>query len=671
MRCTSETATENYVPPVLGNGGLSVMLDMEGCQRQRSYPGHLTPMIWWAGRRYDTRLGELIPFGYLCQSTASPASWSQNLDTQQACIETESSSADGDRLRTEAFVHLNLPILALRKTCAGEFTLTYHLAQPGTGGEPPRRMRFLSVPNPQGVDIHYEIAGLEPYHGTISLLCDRPVRVSVAGNRFKLTVPAGPAAFFLVFVDSLDAADVPRTSLELRQTIAREGYDGLFASHRKAWAAYWAESYVRLADARQTAVYEVAQYHLRISSTRWSLPTGIFATHWHGRYFGFDELFPFMALAGSGHLDLARKIPEFRYQVLEKAVVRAYRYFGSDYHDTGARYHWETDENGDDRTPSGFWLEHIFHLAHIALCAWHYYQFSGDCGYLAEKGYPVIAKCADFYASQSLCRTEGGRLIVGKCTDLERLGSARENAFMTTCGVIATFEAAAAAAEKLGVDPGKAQRWRELATALRESLPQTEDRYIPYPGCDQKSVAMFAGTFPYPVLPPDDAKQLTAIEDFLANEAKYGNMYPVGNSICVWYAGWMGVVFARLGQFDRVQSYIERAVGETNCFSEIFEISKPVNHPWFTTAEGVFIQMVNESLLQSSAGKIRILPNPAGTCGFKLAAMGGVMVEASLANGSIQTLRLHASQPYSGTLTLPSGESIPVELKAGEERRFA
>lgn len=671
IRCTSGNATGNYVPPVLGNGELSVMLDMEGVQRQVSYPGRMTPMIWWAGRRYNTRLGELIPFGFLGQNASAPEEWTQDLDVRTGSLDCDCRYGDGTRVHTTAFVHLEQPILAIRKSFdpGNPFTLTYTLAPPGGGGAAPARMRFIGARHAYGIDIHYDIGGQEPYQGTISFLCDRPVRVETIGNQFRLTVTESPAAFFLVFLDSMNSPDVQATSTELRNRISEEGFDGLFQSHRQAWEDYWGESYVKLGSEKATAVYEVAQYHLRISATRWSIPTGIFAAHWHGRYFGFDEYFPFMALAGSGHLDTARGIPEFRYRGLDKAVARAHRYFGDEYTGAGARFHWETDENGDDRTPSGFWLEHIFHMAHIALCAWYYYLFSGDRSFLEEKGYSLISKCADFYETQFIYRVEGGRFIVGKCTDLERLGAARENAFMTTCGVIATFEAAARAAERLGIDGEKAAEWSRLAQELRRSLPVEEERYVPYPGCPQKSIAVFAGTFPYPVLPNDDRKQAEAIRDFMEKENIYGNMYPVGDSVCVWYAGWMGVAFARLGMLDKTLRYIDRAVGETNCFSEIFEISKPAHHPWFTTAEGVFIQMVNESLIQSSDGVIRIMPNPDEDCSFKLAAVGGVTVEAELAAGVPRSIRLRARCPYSGRVILPDGRELQVSLAAGEDCR--
>ena len=666
MECTSATVTPQYVPPPLGNGELSAMVDMEGVQRQKTWPGHLTPMIWWAGRRYATRLGELIPFGYVGQSTGEVASWRQRLDTTRACIETDCTYEDGRQIRTDAFAHLELPVLAFRKAFEGAFTFTYALAQPGSEGLPPEHMQILATPTTGGIDIAYRVPGPDGCHGRISFLCDRPATATISGNWFSLTVAEGPASFFLLFVDSIGHADVAKASYELGRRVAEEGYDGLFASHCAAWSSYWEEGFVRLPSARQSEVYQTAQYHLRISATPWSMPTGIFGTHWHCRYFGFDEHFGFMGLATSGHLAIARRVPEFRHRVLAKAIARAYRYFGDEDVGTGARFHWETDEKGDDRTPPGFWLEHIFHMANIALSSWHYYRLTGDREFLADTGYPVISRCADFYRSQSLYQTGEDRLVVGKCTDLERLGAARENAYMTTCGVVATFRAAAAAAETLGIADERAAEWRDLASKLVASLPRENGRYIPYPECPQKSIAVFAGTFPYPAVASDDPLQARAIADFLAEEKTYGNMYPVGDSVCVWYAGWMGVAFARLGQLDRARICIGQAVAETNCFAEIFEISKPVHHPWFTTAEATFVQMVNESLLQSAPGEIRVLPGPGEDYAFRLPADGGVQVEAHFAAGRPERIALRASRAYAGQVIMPDGSAREIRLDAGE-----
>lgn len=671
MECDSTSATPQYVPPALGNGQLSVMLDYEGAQRQHTYPGNLAPMIWWAGRRYESRLREYVPFGYVEQDGGTVASWRQSLDPRTGSMAAECVYADDRRIGTEAFVHLDLPVLAIHKTFAGSYTFHYTLAQPGGSRLLPKRMQVLPSICANGVDIAYTLAGQESYHGVVSVLCDRPAKVAVAGNRFSLTVSEGPATFYLLFVDSMDHADVLAATCALKQQVRELGYDGLFASQCQAWAAYWAEAYVNLPGEKESEVYLTAQYHLRISTTPWSIPTGIFGTHWHGRYFGFDEHFGFMALATSGHLAIARRVPAFRYRILEAAVNRAFRYFRDDNARTGARYHWETDEQGEDCTPSGFWLEHIFHMANIALSSWYYYRYSGDREFLAEQGYPVISRCADFYRSQAVYAMGDGRTIIGKCTDLERLGAARENAFMTTCSVIATFAAAADAADVLGQHADRAAEWRALADQLRASLPAADGRYIPYPDCPVKSIAVLAGTFPYPALSPDDPRQLAAIDDFLAEEKTYGNMYPVGNSVCVWYAGWKGIVFARLGQLDKARCCIDQAVGETNCFREIFEISQPAHHPWFTTAEGTFIQMVNESLVQSAVGEIRLLPPPDGACSYKLPAWGGVMVEAAWRDGRAERIALHANHAYTGRLVLPDGSSQVISLGAGEDWRMS
>ncbi|MBI4977273.1 MAG: hypothetical protein HZC28_07320 [Spirochaetes bacterium] len=667
LHCTHESARgRNYVPPPVGNGDISAMIDMQGIQRQTRHCG-MIPGIRRAGRRYDTPLRELIPFGFIEQSTGEPVLWTQELDTARALITTDCTYRNGNEIRSEVFAHLDMPVIALRKTFKGPYTFSYILASPESTQLLPKRMQITSAITGHGIDISYTIAGLEPYNGIISLHCDRPAKIDVEGNIFRMTVADGPASFFIVFSDTRDDEDVRGFNRKTVDAVQKNGFDGLIKSHGTSWAEFWTAGHVALPDRLQQEVYETSLYHLRISATKWSIPVGIFDTHWHGRYFGFDEHFCHMGLLTSGHIDIARRVTEFRHRILNKAIQRSFSYFGESNADTGARYFWETDENGDECTPPGFWLEHIFNMANIALSAWNQYLYSGDIIYLAEKGYEVMLRCADFYLSQCVYSLGDGRLIVGKCTDLERLGAGRENAFMTSCGVIATFEAAAKAARILDRDQTKADRWDRTAAGLRESLPGDAGRYIPYPGCDKKSIAVLAGTFPYQCLQADDVRQTSAIDDFLANEKEFGNMYPVGNSVCVWYAAWKGLVFARLGKLDAARTCIAQAANEANCFSEIFEIRNPVHHPWFTTAEGSYVQLVNETLLQSAIGTIQILPQT-GDCAFKLPAVGGVSVEAAFKNGVLQSLTLHARVDYSGSLTLPDNTAITLSLSAGSSQ---
>jgi len=83
-----------YVPPLVSNGNLSMLVDYQGGQTQRAY-AKMTPCIWWAGRRYGPPRDRLVPFGHFTQQLAcngqtftGPTRWSQTLDTRQALTTT-------------------------------------------------------------------------------------------------------------------------------------------------------------------------------------------------------------------------------------------------------------------------------------------------------------------------------------------------------------------------------------------------------------------------------------------------------------------------------------------------------------------------------------------------------------------------------------------------------
>lgn len=165
---------------------------------------------------------------------------------------------------------------------------------------------------------------------------------------------------------------------------------------------------------------------------------------------------------------------------------------------------------------------------------------------------------------------------------------------MTTCGVISALRAAAAAAETLRLETSKASEWRNLAEMLQRNLPRENGRYIPYPGCRISSIGMLSGIFPYQALPYDDESQLRAVENFCATEREVGNMYPVGKSMCTWYAAWKAIVLLRLGRIPEAERVLEAAAEETGCLGEIYELYERAERPWFTTAEGTFLRAVIE-----------------------------------------------------------------------------
>ena len=167
-----------------------------------------------------------------------------------------------------------------------------------------------------------------------------------------------------------------------------------------------------------------------------------------------------------------------------------------------------------------------------------------------------------------------------------------------------------------------------------ENLPTENGRYVPHLECDQKSIAVFGGKFPFDVLESNDEKMLKAWDDFEENGAAYGNMYPMGSGISPWYACWKAEGYARAGIRDRAYATLKQAYPSAGVFNELFEINEEGCRikPWFSTAAGIFVSSVNEMLLQCDGSIVKIMPGMPHNvdASFKLAAKGGITVEAEI-----------------------------------------
>ncbi len=690
FRCTTGSGAgspppASYAPPMIANGSLCMQVDNRGGQTPRAW-AKMVPGIWWAGHRYEP-VGDagkqLVPFGRFEHeisvagtTVGEPVTWTQVLDTREATTTCRNEHDGGLVVETTVFVPLDCDLVVVRKRIssdhppAGPVRLAFHyvLAAPGETNRAPRRMTCASAWNKAAdcAEFRFGLDAYRPSEGVVSVFADRPVTASVTGQTALLSADLAPApgapaevTFFLSFVDSLDGGNWAARAAGLRERARREGFEGLLAGHRRAWAAYGGESRVSVPDPSIQRAYCTAQYHLRANATRWSFPVGIFPTHWAGKFFGWDEAFCHQALISSNHRDIARRCPEFRLAGLPKALYRASHYGKPGTY--GARYPWETLEDGAEGSPPGFWMEHVFHISNIALSAWQQYLYTRDAAYLRDTGYPVVRECARFFVANMVYAKDDGGMFLGKCTDLERLGPSRERAFMTTCGAIYTLDAAAQAAERLGQDAPEAAEWRRVAAKLRESLPHDGGKYVPYPGCAERSIAALGGIFPYPVFDGTEAMQRRAVLDFVAEGRASGNMYPVGDSVCAWYAGWMAAALAVLGEGAEAGRLLSEAAAGAGCFGELFEINeaKVSMRPWFSTASGNFVFALNQVLIQSRGDEIRIAPAvPAAwkDYAFTLPCHGDLVADVAVAGGRLARLTFlpgHAAADSCRTLVVP------------------
>lgn len=643
---------QEYVAPMLGNGEMVFPVDYEGGMNQerrprkvRSSPGM---KIWWAGRRDADYL--LIPFGYFEQKVVVENNpirlmrYAQRLDTQKALTRTECKYNSGISITSVVAIHHDFNLIMINKKIKCEkdsrYLFEYILDGQGSG--------FLQQ-EVSCVDgsIAIEYAASHGQRGIIRLFCDKSVTTEIKNHVFSMgcNLKKGEyeITFYLLFCDNLGTKDYMNVSENIIRDVGKKGFQKLLEEHSESWANYYAEGFVRTDDAHINQVYSTAQYHLKCYTTPWSIPVGLCEESWQGRYFAFDEFYMLMALLSSNHMNAAYRIPSFRADGLEKAIRRA----SAPNSIQEARYPWETLESGDEGGPSGYFYDHVFHMACIACGEYYYYQYTGDKQFLKEKGYPVIKACALFYLNHMLYEINGGKLIVGKCTDLERLGSSVQNAYMTTCGVMKTFIILAETARVLEVDSELAEECAVKAERLKEALPNDGEKYIPYEGCTETSVGLMSGVYPFDVIEKNSRLQHEGVRSFLLNEQEKGNMYAVGSGVCPWYMAWKAIAHARMNEVDIAYSAIKSVTENAGNFAEMYEINDvpgdAVFRPWFATAAGMFIQAVNEMFVRYENGMIYIgasLPRQINNFSYRLAVPGGIVVEVTVKDGYLEELRL-------------------------------
>ena len=452
-------------------------------------------------------------------------------------------------------------------------------------------------------------------------------------------------------------------------------YAGSFADlekqHEAVWRKYYSTSSVQVPDEKLMRMRIMAEYQLKCNVTRWNLPVGIFPSHWNGNSFAFDELYGMQGLLSSGHFDEARHVAEFRFNTLGQAKKRVGGV------GRGARWYWECMEDTiREGAPSGHWLDHIFHMSAIAQTCNLTAAYTDDLDCLREKMYPVMRECARFYRDQYVYDAEDGSSFVGICTDLERLGAAKERPCMTTCGIIHTFRICAAAADRLGVDAKEAADWREKADRLEKSLPVKDGRFVPAANArDAVSMGTLAGYFPFPIFPRGHKEQTAAVDFFLAQGVKAGNMYAMGKKICPWYAATMALAAQRAGEYEKVYPLILEAAVSSGRYGEYWEINEPENvqiKPWFMTAAGNCLYAINQMLLMEADGECRIgagVPKGWKDWSFRLPAESGYEVEFAMKDGKTERLILRPRNPKNGRrvkLVLPDGSRREVVLDRQE-----
>ncbi len=274
-----------------------------------------------------------------------------------------------------------------------------------------------------------------------------------------------------------------------------EGTTSLMAAHRSLWNELWESDILIEGDDEAQRAVRFALFNLYSSCREGSglsiSPMGLSSQGYNGHIFWDSELwmFPPMLLLNKG---IAESMIDYRIDRLMAARKKAMAYGFK-----GAMFPWESDDYGEESTPTFALtgpLEHHI-TADISIACWNYYCLTRDGQWLRTKAFPLMKAVADFWVSRVTRNDDGSYSICNVVGADEYANGVDDNAF-TNGAAIRALEYACEAARicnepvpEIWEEVGKGIRilrfkdgvTREHATYNGEMIKQADVNLLGYP----------------------------------------------------------------------------------------------------------------------------------------------------------------------------------------------
>lgn len=370
-----------------------------------------------------------------------------------------------------------------------------------------------------------------------------------------------------------------------RQVIyaVHEGEEALMQAHYRLWDELWQGDIRIEGDDDAQRIVRFALFNLYSScrgGSRLSIPPmGLSLQGYNGHIFWDTELwmYPPMLLLNQ---DIARSMLDYRFDRLpaarKKALAYGYR---------GAMFPWESDDSGEEATPThaltGPFEHHI--TADIGIACWNYYCVTRDMRWLQREGYPLLKEIADFWASR-VTRNQDSSYSIHNVTGADEYANGvTDNAFTNGAASLA-LKYACQAAEICGEKVPEI--WREIGENIR--ILQFENgvtrEHSTYKGELIKQADANLLAYPLGVI-TDEYRQRQDLEYYAERIDQKDGPAMSYSVYCVQYA--------RMGEADKAYEMFRRCY-EPNLKKPFGVISETPtsNNPYFMTGAGGLLQAV-------------------------------------------------------------------------------
>jgi hypothetical protein len=492
----------------------------------------------------------------------------------------------------------------------------------------------------------------------------------VSGSKVRLTItPSASYTIWLACASRLNAPQndsVAQAKAALAQTKAA-GFAATSAAYAKFWHDFWARSFVQYSNAAGDADYLESAYYL----ATYMIAQGAFGnypfhfingvaratqdkTKWSNAYWYWNQRDVYASFLASNHADVMNVFNNMHsrnFAALKSFTMSRYQIDGIWVPETMG---W--NGNADGTVGSDFTKNIYSTGTEAAMNMYAQYAYTGDESYLKNTVYPFMREVAKFYVKKLSKDAGSGKYVMESSNAHETYWNVR-NAITDLAAVRQMFPVAIRTSQALGLDADLRAQWQDVLDNL-VPYPTDATKYLPHEGptAQTRNGENVASELIWPY----DVTGIDAPDHDRAVATWKGRPFPYGN---VWAND--AIQAARLGLGDEanqgmkvmLQKYQNYPNGMTNNTNGVFEYL------------GVHLIVMNESLLQSHDGKIRVFPalpkDGSLVTRFTLAARGGFLVTSEREGGDIKYVGLKSRLGKMATVVNPWGAAMAQVRKVG------
>jgi hypothetical protein len=489
---------------------------------------------------------------------------------------------------------------------------------------------------------------------------------AVDARTVRLTI--SPAASYTIWIACASRLDAPShdSVTQAKAALAKaaaDGYAATSAAYANFWKSFWGKSFVQYANAAGDADYLENLYYL----STYMIAAGAFGTYpfhfingveratadqtkWSNAYWYWNQRDVYASMLTSNHPEVMKIWNDMYSRSAGALKAFTMTRYGIDGIWVPETMGWNGNADG---TVGSDYTKNIYSSGtEAARNMYALYAYTGDASYLQNTVYPFMREVAKFYVKKFTKDAGSGKYVMTTSNAHETYWNV-PNAITDLAAVRSMFPTVIATSQQLDLDADLRAQWQDLLANV-VAYPTDGKTYLPH----QPPIAQTRNgenvacelIWPYDVTGAGAADYAMAVATWKARPFPYGN---------VWAND--AIQAARLGLGDEanqgmkimLQKYQSYPNGMTNNTNGVFEYL------------GVHAAVMNESLLQSWDGKLRVfpaLPNDASlVTRFTLAASGGFLVSSEREGGDVKYVGVKSALGNRATLVNPwSGTDVQV-----------